>query len=123
MIPSRCFWNARMLAPERHRSMSQRHYPVQRHCDNLRLEKAGFAGMSSRIETFLGRHFTAICLLGIAAALFAFVSFKPTYRLRPEMPHDFVGTGLPSTVSAGEVRLARAYWDSAMLRIQGKYAY
>src|SRR5215468_528239 len=79
--------------------------------------------MSFRIEGFLGRHFTTIWVLGIAAALFAFASFKPTYRLRPEMPHEFVGTGLPSAVGAGEERVARAYWDSAMLHVQGKYGY
>jgi hypothetical protein len=79
--------------------------------------------MSFRIETFFGRHFTAICMLGIAAALFAFASFKPTYRLRPEMPRDFVAAGLPPAIGAGEQRVARAYWDSAMLRVQGKYAY
>jgi hypothetical protein len=79
--------------------------------------------MSFRIRTFLGRYFTVIWLLVIGAALFGFESFKPTYRLRPEMPRNFISAGLPPALRGGEERVARAYWDSAMLRVQGKYAY
>jgi len=79
--------------------------------------------MNSRLEMFVGRHFTAICLFIITAGLFAFASVKPTYRLRPEMPSDFVDKQTTATQRPAEERVARAYWDSVMLNVQWKYAY
>ena len=79
--------------------------------------------MSSRIQALVGRYFMVICLLAVVAGLVGFVSFKPTYRLSPEMPRQFLAAGVPGGERGTEERVARAYWDSAMLRIQGKYAY
>jgi hypothetical protein len=78
--------------------------------------------MNSRIETFFGRHFTAITLLVLAGGLFTFESLKATFRLRPEMPREFVDAKGALTQRSEEERIARAYWDCAMLRVQWKFA-
>src|SRR5438093_7442337 len=79
--------------------------------------------MNSRMEMFLGRHFTAITLLVLAGGIFTFESNKETFRLKPEMPREFVDFSGASMQRAGEERIARAYWDCAMLRIQWKFAH
>jgi len=78
--------------------------------------------MNSQIEMFLGKHFTAIVLILIASAVFTFVSIKETFRLRPEMPQQFIDTSVPTQRSTEE-RIARAYWDCTTLYIQGKYVH
>src|SRR3989442_10407263 len=79
--------------------------------------------MNSQIEMFLGKHFKTIALIAIATALFAFASIKETFRLRAEMPQQFLDNSVPSTQRSTEERIARAYWDCAMQHIQGKYAH
>ena len=79
-------------------------------------------GMNSRIEMFFGRHFTAITLLVLGGGLFTYASIKATFRLRPEMPREFVDAKGPATQRLQEERMARAYWDSAMLHVQWKFA-
>jgi hypothetical protein len=78
--------------------------------------------MNSQIEMFLGKHFKTIVLIVIASALFTFASIKETFRLRPEMPQQFIDTSVP-TQRPAEERIARAYWDCTTLHIQGKYVH
>ena len=79
--------------------------------------------MNSQIEMFLGKHFKTIALIAIASTLFTFASIKETFRLNAEMPPQFLDTGMSSTQRSTEERIAKAYWDCAMLRIQGKYVH
>lgn len=71
---------------------------------------------------FLGGHFSAICLIALAAGLFAYASIKPTFRLRTEMPPQFADA-TASTQQSTEAKIARAYWDCAMIQVQWKYVY
>jgi len=84
----------------------------------------GFDGaMTSRITDLIGRHFDKIFILLLAAGLFVYASISPTFRLRGEIPPQFVETTKPSADQQAVERTARAYWDCAVIQIQWQYAY
>jgi hypothetical protein len=52
------------------------------------------------------------------------VSYRPEYRLRPDMPHDFFAADAPCGPKRPvEQKVACAYWDSAQMNIQFKYPH
>ena len=58
------------------------------------------------------------------AALFIliFISYRPAYRLTPDMPRDFFAADAPCGPRRPiEQKIACAYWDSAQMNIQWKY--
>ena len=61
----------------------------------------------------------------ILVGLIAEASFSPIYRLRANMPPEFVDA--PATSSpekrAAEEKIARAYWDCAVGQVQWRYGY
>jgi hypothetical protein len=59
------------------------------------------------------------------AALLMFVSYRPKYHLREDMPDDFFS---PSTSDSPQKRaqqekIASAYWESAQMNIQWKFTH
>jgi hypothetical protein len=63
----------------------------------------------------------AIPLLAVGVVLY--MSYRPKFRLRFDMPPSFVDTALPSA-SQKDVseKIAKAYWDCAVTQIQWKYS-
>ena len=60
----------------------------------------------------------------IAIALLIFVSYRPEYHLRTEMPADFSSAASSGTKQRTlEQRIAWAYWESAQMDIQWKYPH
>ena len=60
------------------------------------------------------------------AALFIliFISYRPAYRLTPDMPQDFFAADAPCGPRRPiEQKIACAYWDSAQMNIQWKYPH
>ncbi|MBZ5526890.1 MAG: hypothetical protein LAN71_03175 [Acidobacteriia bacterium] len=74
---------------------------------------------------FIRRKFDKYVIAGLAAGLFAYLSFQPVYRLRTVMPPEFADTpsSLPAPQRAGEERIATAYWNCAVTEIQIQYSY
>lgn len=66
-----------------------------------------------------------LILLVLVLGYIAFVYVHPTYRLRVDMPADFLDT--PASLSpdkrAAEEKLARAYWYCVVTVIQHNYRY
>jgi hypothetical protein len=79
--------------------------------------------MGSVIRVFAGRHFTAICLIALGAGFFVYESVTETFRLGTVMPAQFAPVSNSAGRSIEEERIARAYWDCAVIRIQGKYLH
>lgn len=71
------------------------------------------------------RKFDRLLLLLIPAALIVYASTRPHFRLKAEMPPEFVD--LPPKASrehkAAEERLAREYWQVVQMSVQWKYTY
>ena len=60
----------------------------------------------------------------IAAILIVFVSYRPRYRLRPEMPRAFFSEASSSEGQPFlEQRIAGAYWESAQMDIQWQWPH
>ncbi len=60
----------------------------------------------------------------IGIALLVFVSYRPKYHLRAEMPADFSSADSSDTKQRTlEQRIAWAYWESAQMDIQWKYPH
>jgi hypothetical protein len=58
----------------------------------------------------------------VAVMLLIMISYRPTYRLRTDMPQDFYAATVPCAPKRPiEQRIACAYWDSAQMNIQWKY--
>jgi hypothetical protein len=68
---------------------------------------------------------TGLVVLAIVLGLFAYFSYRPVLRLRPNPPKGFVDTqkGWDAKRQAAEERVARAYWDVALEKTQFKYPY
>lgn len=72
------------------------------------------------------RHHTDKLIYPIAAAvLIAFLCYRPTYHLSPNMPDGFF---LPSDSNspqklAQQKKIASAYWDAAQMNIQWKFTH
>jgi hypothetical protein len=59
----------------------------------------------------------------ISAVLFA-ISYRPAYRLHPDMPPSFFAADAPCGPKRPiEQKIACAYWDSAQMNIQWKYPH
>ena len=60
----------------------------------------------------------------LLAGLVGYMSYRPVSRLRVDMPPAFVDVShsLPSKGQVSEERIARAYWDCAVTRIQWQYS-
>jgi hypothetical protein len=63
----------------------------------------------------------ALLLIG----LFAYVSTRPTFRLRVDLPPGFLDApaSWPPEKQATEVKVARAYWYCVVTVIQPKYSF
>ena len=68
---------------------------------------------------------TGLVALAIVLGLFAYFSYRPIVRLHPDPPKSFVDThkGWDSKRQAAEERVARAYWDVTIEKVQLKYAF
>jgi len=61
----------------------------------------------------------------LAIGLFTYASYQPRFRLRPDMPTEFMdapSAGVPQTQDTEE-KIARAYWKCLVHDIQWKYGY
>ena len=71
------------------------------------------------------RKIDRVLLLLVPVALIVYASTRPHFRLRAEMPPEFVD--LPSSASrqqrTAEERLAKEYWQVVQMSIQWKYTY
>lgn len=60
-------------------------------------------------------------LFGVVLVL---LTYRPAYRLRNDMPHDFYAASEPCGPKRPlEQKIACAYWDSAQMNIQWKYPH
>lgn len=59
-----------------------------------------------------------------ALAIVVAISYRPAYRLRPDMPQSFFAADAPCGPKRPvEQKIACAYWDSAQMNIQWKYPH
>jgi len=61
-----------------------------------------------------------ICLLGLA--LVAYITVRPKFVLRPEIPAGFLDQ-VPGAQHATETRIATAYWECVVEKLQWTYRY
>src|SRR5215831_18989372 len=60
----------------------------------------------------------------VGAVVLIVASYRPAYRLRPDMPQDFFASTSPCGPKRSvEQKIACAYWDSAQMNIQWKYPH
>ena len=61
----------------------------------------------------------------LALGLFLYASYQPRFRLRAEMPADFIDEPLAplSETPRPEAKIARAYWSCLVNDIQWQYGY
>jgi len=60
----------------------------------------------------------------IVLAFLVVISYRPAYRLRPDMPQIFFAADQPCGPKRPvEQKIACAYWDSAQMNIQWKYPH
>jgi hypothetical protein len=72
---------------------------------------------------YITRRFVALVI--IAVAFFAYASYQPRFRLRAEMPEEFMdaSSSAPAQKQATEARIARAYWRCMVTEVQWNYRY
>lgn len=68
---------------------------------------------------------TGLVVFVIVAGLFAYLSYRPVRRLRPDPPKGYIEMRREwdSKRRAAEERVARAYWKAAMEKVQPKYPF
>jgi hypothetical protein len=60
----------------------------------------------------------------IAVVFLVLISYRPAYRLRPDMPKEFFLADAPCGPRRPvEQKIACAYWDSAQMNVQWKYPH
>jgi hypothetical protein len=61
----------------------------------------------------------------LTLGFFLYASYQPRFRLRAEMPPEFIDAPLTGSFSRpnGEEKIARAYWSCLVDNIQWKYGY
>jgi hypothetical protein len=59
----------------------------------------------------------------IIGGLFLYASYRPRFRLRPDMPPDFVDQSGDASHNGGGRKIAQAYWDCLVKDIQWKYGF
>src|SRR5215472_17035948 len=58
----------------------------------------------------------------LALVILVVISYRPAYRLRPDMPQAFFEANAPCGPKRPvEQKIACAYWDSAQMNIQWQY--
>jgi hypothetical protein len=74
---------------------------------------------------FIRRKFDKILVAVIAVGLFLAASIHTGFRVSPAMPRDFVDRAnlLPGHDGTAEEKIAGAYWNSVVARIQWMYSY
>jgi hypothetical protein len=58
----------------------------------------------------------------VALGVFLYASYRPRFRLRAEMPAEFVDPGTDPK-EGGEQKIAQAYWDCLVDDVQWRYGY
>lgn len=73
----------------------------------------------------VNRKYDRLVIVLLAVGLLAFAAYRPAFRLRSEMPPDFVDASdsWPLQKRVAEQRIAKAYWNLAFTEIQWKYGY
>jgi len=74
---------------------------------------------------FIKRGYDKVLIPVLAAGIFVYASIRPTFRMRPDMPREFIdaSSSLPAQKRASEEKIARAYWTCVVTEIQWKYVY
>jgi hypothetical protein len=72
---------------------------------------------------FMRHHTDKLIYPIILLVLVIFISYRPKYRLRPDMPAAFFPVTAAIDKNGIQNRIARGYWESARMDIQWKYAY
>jgi hypothetical protein len=74
---------------------------------------------------FIRRKLDKFIIPALALAAIAYVSYRPRFHLRPDMPSEFLDTSSASTPAKQvvEAKIARAYWNCVVTDIQWKYGH
>ena len=72
---------------------------------------------------FIKRKFDKIVVVLVLAGIFIYVSIRPSFHLRTDMPAGFLSS---PTAGSGhgrdqEAEVANAYWKCAVTQVQWKY--
>ncbi len=80
---------------------------------------------NKRATMFIKRGYDKVLIPVLAAGIFLYASIRPTFRLRAEMPRQFIDEygSLPAQGRASEEKIARNYWTCVVTEIQWKYVY
>jgi hypothetical protein len=80
---------------------------------------------NKRATMFIKRGYDKVLIPVLAAGILVYASIRPTFRLRAEMPRQFIDEygSLPAQGRASEEKIARAYWTCVVTEIQWKYVY
>jgi hypothetical protein len=74
---------------------------------------------------FTRQWYDKLIVCAFALGLFLYASYRPQFRLREQMPPEFVAD-TPSShdqKQGAEQRIAQEYWDCAVKEIQWRYTY
>ncbi len=70
------------------------------------------------------RRYDIIAIVIAVICIAGYASFRSEFRLRRDMPREFFdGTTVRAQVRAPEERVAKAYWNRAVMEVQWKYGY
>jgi hypothetical protein len=70
------------------------------------------------------RKYDIAAIVVVVLCILAYASFRPKFRLRPEMPVEFFDASrLAPARRVSEERIANAYWKCAVSEVQWKYGY
>ena len=74
---------------------------------------------------FIKRKFDKILVVLVLAGIFIYVSIRPSFHLRADMPAGFVSSSaaVPRHDLDQEEKIAKAFWKCAVAQIQWKYGY
>jgi hypothetical protein len=74
---------------------------------------------------FIRRGYDKLLAPVLLLGAFLYFSFQPIFRVRSDMPREFVDVPTSSSqqMRASEEKLARAYWNCVVNNIQWKYGY
>jgi hypothetical protein len=64
-----------------------------------------------------------VLLALVALGVFLYSSYRPRFRLRAEMPAEFVDPGTDPARKSGEQEIAQAYWARLVEDVQWRYGY
>lgn len=74
---------------------------------------------------FTNRMFGTVVVVILAVGLSVYMSIRPKFQLRVDMPPEFVDipSSWPAEKRASEERIASGYWDCAVTVIQWEYGH